>query len=584
VIKKPLIIPFLITLIFSTFSPIHSANAATVGSAPCIATVSSETGVSSTTSGNYCYVSFTSKAAATTWTVPAGVTSVDLLLIAGGGGGGGGAWGGGGGAGEVLSYVNYPVASGSSMNISVGSGGDGGIASLTFTGSPGNRASSGNNSSVAAVIAKGGGAGASYSWTSSPVTLAKGSDGGSGGGGTEQTTQQSGGSSTKSATSGSITAFGNIGGKGSAGAGSRAGGGGGGAGVAGSDGQTSVGGAGGNGTNTFSTWITAITSAMSGVTGWSTATTSGFIAGGGAGAAARATPSTGGSGGGGNSGISTSGAALSGKSGITNTGSGGGGASYNNASGAGGAGGAGLVVIRYLQPIIITIATITNKLSSRGSTSASATVSSGSLAYLASGACSVNSSTGAVTFTSTGNCTITARAASSPNPSASTTFEIVPNLTQRIISRSGVQPNSLSSFIPPPYLTTARSENAYACLDIVGVSGPTVLTSTNLNISLNSISGAEMTSLSSGKSYTINGTLAQVQAALATLKINSTSGRIMGANSGSIYLRVRANLIADAITDTQCLDIGNDGRITLYQFTSDQTRRKNIPQKSGSTP
>jgi len=237
-----------------------------------------------------------------------------------------------------------------------------------------------------------------------------------------------------------------------------------------------------------------------------------------------------------------------------------------------------------ITPITITITTITNKLQLRGSTTASATVSSGSLSYSASGACTVNSSTGAVTFTSTGNCTITATAASSPNPTASTTFEIIPNLTQRIISRTGIQPNSLSSFIPPPYLTTARSESTYACLDIVGVSGATVLTSTNLNISLNSISGAAMTALNSGKSYTINGTLAQVQTALATLKINSTSGRIMAANSGSIYLRVRANLIADATTDTQCLDIGNDGRITLYQYTSDQIRRKNVPQKSGSTP
>jgi hypothetical protein len=237
-----------------------------------------------------------------------------------------------------------------------------------------------------------------------------------------------------------------------------------------------------------------------------------------------------------------------------------------------------------ITPVTITITTITNKLQLRGSTTASATVSSGSLSYSASGACTVNSSTGAVTFTSTGNCTITATAASSPNPTASTTFEIVPNLTQRIISRSGVQPNSLSSFIPPPYLTTARSESTYACLDIVGVSGASILSSTNLNISLNIISGASMTSLNSGKSYTITGTLAQVQAALSTLKINSSSGRIMAANSGSIYLRVRANLIADATTDAQCLDIGNDGRISLYQFTSDQTRRKNVPQKSGSTP
>ena len=237
-----------------------------------------------------------------------------------------------------------------------------------------------------------------------------------------------------------------------------------------------------------------------------------------------------------------------------------------------------------ITPISIAISTITNKLQIRGSTTASATVSSGSLSYSAAGACAVNSSSGAVTFTSTGNCTITATAASSPNPTASTTFEIVPNLTQKIISRTGIQPASLSSFIPTPYLSTARSENTYACLDIVDVSGATDLTSTNLNISLNLVSGASMISSNTGKSYTISGTLAQVQTALATLKINSTSGRIMAANAGSIFLRVRANLIADATTDSQCLDIGNDGRIQLYQYTSDQIRRKNVPQKSGNTP
>ncbi|MBJ7506932.1 MAG: hypothetical protein JHC72_05990 [Candidatus Nanopelagicus sp.] len=247
-------------------------------------------------------------------------------------------------------------------------------------------------------------------------------------------------------------------------------------------------------------------------------------------------------------------------------------------------GGAGVVIVKYLQPIIITITTITNKLDVRGSTTASATVNKGTLSYSASGACSVNSSTGAVTFTSTGNCTITATAASSPNPTSSTTFEIVPNLTQRIISRTGLQPNSLSSFIPPPYITTARAENVYACLAIVGATGATVLTSTNLNISLFILSSATMSTVDSGKSYTITGTLPQVQAAISSLKINSTSGRIMAANSGSIYLRVRANLIADATTDTECLNIGNDGRIQLYQYTSDQIRRKSVPQRSGNTP
>jgi hypothetical protein len=230
--------------------------------------------------------------------------------------------------------------------------------------------------------------------------------------------------------------------------------------------------------------------------------------------------------------------------------------------------------------VVITLATINNQLYARGSITATATPVL-AFVYTASGACSVNSSSGLVTFTALGNCTITATYGGA---SESKTFTIIENLTQRIISRTGLQPNSLSSFIPPPYITTARAENVYACLAIVGSTGATILASTSLNISLFNLSSATMSTADIGKSYTITGTLPQVQAAISSLKINSTSGRIMAANSGSIYLRVRANLIADTTTDTQCLDLGNDGRIQLYQYTSDQIRRKNVPQRSGSTP
>ena len=230
--------------------------------------------------------------------------------------------------------------------------------------------------------------------------------------------------------------------------------------------------------------------------------------------------------------------------------------------------------------VVITLATINNQLYARGSITATATPVL-AFVYTASGTCSVNSSSGLVTFTALGSCTITATYGGA---SESKTFTIIENLTQRIISRTGLQPNSLSSFIPPPYITTARAENVYACLAIVGATGATVLTSTNLNISLFILSSATMSTVDSGKSYTITGTLPQVQAAISSLKINSTSGRIMAANSGSIYLRVRANLIADATTDTECLNIGNDGRIQLYQYTSDQIRRKSVPQRSGNTP
>ena len=533
-IKKPLIIPFLITLIFSTFSPItiHLANAATVGNGLCISTVSSATRVTVTETGDYCVVSFTT-AGTTTWTVPTGVGSVRTLVVGAGGGAGSGGenwmYGRGGGGGAVVDTAATTVTAGATLNIIVGAGGSAGVGRNYYAGGP----------FVVATV--GGTGGSSQFGTLSPVSGGYSSPPGTSAGGASGSGYAGSGATQVAQSNSSFSSGG--------------GGGAGGAGGQESGGNYSFGyrdkpGKGGIGI-------------FSDITGSSIG-----HGGGGSGYAASISGDV--------SGTATSGG-NSGTSAVNSGGSYGGGGLL-------GSGGSGVVIVKYLQPIIITITTITNKLDVRGSTTASATVNKGTLSYSASGACSVNSSTGAVTFTSTGNCTITATAASSPNPTSSTTFEIVPNLTQRIISRTGLQPNSLSSFIPPPYITTARAENVYACLAIVGATGATVLTSTNLNISLFILSSATMSTVDSGKSYTITGTLPQVQAAISSLKINSTSGRIMAANSGSIYLRVRANLIADATTDTECLNIGNDGRIQLYQYTSDQIRRKSVPQRSGNTP
>ena len=60
----------------------------------------------------------------TTWTVPTGVTAIDILLV-GGGGGGGNDGGGGGGGGEVRQATGVSVTAGSSTSITVGSGGAG---------------------------------------------------------------------------------------------------------------------------------------------------------------------------------------------------------------------------------------------------------------------------------------------------------------------------------------------------------------------------------------------------------------------------------------------------------------------------
>ena len=95
-----------------------AAEAATVGSGNCIATVDNPSGVVTYEAGIYCYVAFKSTGITYTWTKPVQVTTIDLLVVAGGGGGGarhaggGGAGGGaaigagGGGSSYILSGKN----------------------------------------------------------------------------------------------------------------------------------------------------------------------------------------------------------------------------------------------------------------------------------------------------------------------------------------------------------------------------------------------------------------------------------------------------------------------------------------------
>ena len=112
----------------------------------------------------------------TSWTAPAGVTSVNYMVVAGGGSGGGQGPSGGGGAGGVVSGT-LAVTPGSSYTVTVGAGG------ISTGGSVDGNGRKGNNSVFSTVTALGGGGGIAYStdsgiWASSGV-----GNGGSGGGG-----------------------------------------------------------------------------------------------------------------------------------------------------------------------------------------------------------------------------------------------------------------------------------------------------------------------------------------------------------------------------------------------------------------
>lgn len=279
--------PFLSTL-FLFVGPIPQAQAA----ACATPTQSSFTETGTT----YTLQTFSTVVANCTWSIPAGVSSVKIIVVGGGGGAGFGSCGGGGGAGKVImSNRNFTVATNDLITLTIGNGGTGGW----YTSSDWRMGSNGETSSAtingATYFASGGGAGAGFS-------TAPGLMGGSGGGGTNCSSAAGGRADTATAING-FTQYANYGGTGSS-----AGGGGGGAGAPGLGN-----GSGGDG---ISLWGATF---AGGGGGWS--------------------GGSGGSGGGGSSLGGTTTKALSGNPGTAGTGSGGGG---------GNDGGSGRIMIRYV--------------------------------------------------------------------------------------------------------------------------------------------------------------------------------------------------------------------------------------------
>jgi len=344
---------------------------------------------SSQSASGYTILTFTNTGPCN-WSVPAGVTSADVLTIGGGGAGGGGV-GGGGGAGEFIETTRTGLTGGSTVLISVGAGG------TSNSWAAGN---AGGSSRFDSVIAYGGGGGGTN--TANRAVSSGGPGFGSQGGSdpefpfvNEVQTRSDG-----------ITGFRNNGGAGSGGAsGNFTSGGGGGAGGAGGAGTTAsgspaqTGGAGGAGrSSSISGASTFYAAGGGGGVNGATETANGSTA------ASSGSPGVGGSGIGGSGGAKSNAASpgnygnrgdgtggtvnSNGSAGATNTGSGGGGAS-NWFSG--GAGGSGIVIVRYITPDVTAptftssssfsaaenIATSANAATIKVSESATVTISSG---------------------------------------------------------------------------------------------------------------------------------------------------------------------------------------------------------------
>ena len=261
------------------------------------------------------YQSFTSSG---TFTVPTGLTSVDVLVVAGGGGGGREA-GGGGGAGGLIYRPGFTVTPGATVTVTVGCGGAGIGACDPAPGAIG------QDSVFGTLTAKGGGGGVDGGGAGQP---------GGSGAGSHGNGQAAGGSATQPTQPGESGnyGFGNAGGSHTSPNTANPGGGGGGAGAAGSDSNAGSVGDGGVGK--------AYTI--------SDGTTSVYYAGGGGGGGRSQSAGTGGQGGAGTGGRCSP---INGTAATANRGGGGGGGSGGGAPGGGGglggAGGKGIVIVKY---------------------------------------------------------------------------------------------------------------------------------------------------------------------------------------------------------------------------------------------
>lgn len=265
-----------------------------------------------TTDGDATVLSFT-VVGTCTWTVPAGLSTLDAVLIVGGGGGGGMDQGGGGGGGGLIDRTNVAVTPGADLTIVVGAGGAG-----VTSGQPNAGTNNGGDSSFSGIVARGGGYGGNGG--------GNGGSGGSGGGGgyRHDLVTKLGGSALQPGSA--------AGGLGTAGGNSDfdpSGGGGGGAGAAGGA-ASSNGGSGG-----------------AGVARTITGTVQYYAAGGGGNSGG--TVASGGSGIGGSGGFGTTNAT----NGVANTGSGGGGGATGFRPG--GSGGSGIVIFRHGAPSPATV-------------------------------------------------------------------------------------------------------------------------------------------------------------------------------------------------------------------------------------
>ena len=238
------------------------------------------------------------------------------------------------------------------------------------------------------------------------------------------------------------------------------------------------------------------------------------------------------------------------------------------------------VALNEFTSSLVTFGSLNDQLFERDTlTVAASTSSTSALSYATSGQCTNSGTT--ISFSGAGNCIVTA---SAEGGMVDRSFTIINNLDLNTPPNLPVYPPLKNLNISSIPIRTNNSNRVYFCLDIVATSSSTTpISASSLNINFNSVSGDTVT-VNSSTSKVSNSTIANARNHLSSLTLASSTDRLMKYNSGSYYLLIRANLIADPTRDAASCNNFDDGArkwIQLYQTDATSKRRTNIPLVNG---
>lgn len=158
--------------------------------------------------------------------------------------------------------------------------------------------------------------------------------------------------------------------------------------------------------------------------------------------------------------------------------------------------------------------------------------------------------------------------------SGSITFEVVPEGSQRGITRFPIDPRATTANLRSINLNSTQTTNIFTCIDLVTANNSTTVETSASAPTLAVGSGGTQTTSNSTRSLTIRGTLANNQSAITGLRVNAQGvNPILPSDGSSRWLLIRMRALNDNDTTTTTCSSVNRTWIELSPLNLTRAKR-----------